>query len=131
MDETDGSSAEVDRPRSDTMSSQDSGIGSQDLVDMLEETELTVGSKSTGFDLTKFSRSMSLDQSCKSHTSSSGVSSMDTSDLGSLSSLTSAGQLVAPTKPDLCEFCQARPKNASFVHGLLGHQVKHRYYYFC
>ena len=32
-------------------------------------------------------------------------------------------QELMETSPDLCTFCQKRPKNATFIHGNLGHQV--------
>ena len=32
-------------------------------------------------------------------------------------------ELMETASPDLCIFCQKRPKNATFIHGNLGHQV--------
>jgi hypothetical protein len=112
-DDTDGA-AEVDRPRSDTMSSQDSGIGSQDL-EMLDlgETELVLQSRSVDF-----VRAQSLDVTCKSSSSSGSMDTTDLSELGSASDLR-----APPTATDLCMLCCSRPKNATFIHGKLGHQV--------
>lgn len=113
-DDTDGA-ADADRPRSDTMSSQDSGIGSQDL-EMLElggETELVLQSRSVDF-----VRAQSLDLTCKSSSSSSSMDTTDLSELGSASDMR-----VPATATDLCMLCCSRPKNATFIHGKLGHQV--------
>jgi E3 ubiquitin-protein ligase Mdm2 len=121
-DDTDGApSTEMDRPRSETMSSQDSGIGSQDMEMMeLTETELVVDHKPS-LDLTKFNRSLSLDSRSEKSSSSSVANTIDVSDL---SELGSASDLRARTAdPDLCMFCDIRPKNATFIHGRLGHQV--------
>ena len=117
QDDTDGGCPEVDRPRTDTMSSQDSGIGSQELESLeLGETEFAM-------DTTPVLRSLSLDVT----SSSSGTSGLDLGDLSELSSVSSVGSAgdlrgSAPAQ-DLCMFCTIRPKNASFIHGRLGHQV--------
>jgi hypothetical protein len=112
-DDTDGT-GDADRPRSDTMSSQDSGIGSQDL-EMLElgETELVLQSRSVDF-----IRAQSLDLTCKSSSSSGSMDTTDLSELGSATDLR-----VPATATDLCMLCCSRPKNATFIHGKLGHQV--------
>ena len=129
MDDTDGSSAiegETDRPRSDTMSSQDSGIGSQEF-EMLEltETEVTSEGRPASLDLTKLNRSISLDMSCRSSSiSSAGSSTMDTSELSELGSIPDLKQ-VAKVQ-EMCMFCEMRPRNAIFIHGKLGHQVCHK-----
>jgi len=126
MDDTDGGSAiegEPDRPRSDTMSSQDSGIGSQEF-EMLEltETEVTSEGRPASLDLTKLNRSISLDMSCRSSSiSSAGSSTMDTSELSELGSIPDLKQ-VAKVQ-EMCMFCEMRPRNAIFIHGKLGHQV--------
>ena len=126
MDDTDGSSAiegETDRPRSDTMSSQDSGIGSQEF-EMLELTETEVASEGrpVSLDLTKLSRSISLDMTSRSSGSSTCSSStMDTSELSELGSIPDLKQ-VAKVQ-EMCMFCEMRPRNAIFIHGKLGHQV--------
>ena len=124
MDDTDGGSAiegETDRPRSDTMSSQDSGIGSQEF-EMLELTETEVASEGrpVSLDLTKLSRLISLDMSCRSSSSSTcGSSTMDTSELSELGSIPDQVTKVQ----EMCMFCEMRPRNAIFIHGKLGHQV--------
>jgi len=125
MDDTDGSSAiegETDRPRSDTMSSQDSGIGSQEF-EMLELTETEVASEGrpVSLDLTKLSRSISLDTTRSSSSSTCGSSTMDTSELSELGSIPDLKQ-VAKVQ-EMCMFCEMRPRNAIFIHGKLGHQV--------
>ena len=131
MDDTDGGSTvegtvegETERPRSDTMSSQDSGIGSQEF-EMLELTETEVASEGrpVSLDLTKLSRSISLDMSSRSSCSSSTGSSstMDTSELSELGSIPDLKQ-VAKVQ-EMCMFCEMRPRNAIFIHGKLGHQV--------
>ena len=131
MDDTDGGSTvegtvegETERPRSDTMSSQDSGIGSQEF-EMLELTETEVASEGrpVSLDLTKLSRSISLDMSSRSSCSSSTGSSstMDISELSELGSIPDLKQ-VAKVQ-EMCMFCEMRPRNAIFIHGKLGHQV--------
>jgi len=123
MDDTDGGSAvegETERPRSDTMSSQDSGIGSQEF-EMLEltETEVAAEGRPVSLDLTKLSRSISLDMSCRSSSSSS--TTMDTSELSELGSIPDLKQVTKAQ--EMCMFCEMRPRNAIFIHGKLGHQV--------
>jgi E3 ubiquitin-protein ligase Mdm2 len=126
MDDTDGGSAiegETDRPRSDTMSSQDSGIGSQEF-EMLELTETEVASEGrpVSLDLTKLSRSISLDMTSRSSGSSTCSSStMDTSELSELGSIPDLKQVTKVQ--EMCMFCEMRPRNAIFIHGKLGHQV--------
>ena len=127
MDDTDGGSTvegETERPRSDTMSSQDSGIGSQEF-EMLEltETEVAAEGKPVSLDLTKLSRSISLDMSCRSSSSSTSSSSttMDTSELSELGSIPDLKQVTKAQ--EMCMFCEMRPRNAIFIHGKLGHQV--------
>jgi len=124
MDDTDGSTTvegETDRPRSDTMSSQDSGIGSQEMESLeLIETEVAAEGKPLSLDLTKLSRSISHDESCRS-SCSSGSSTMDTSELSELGSIPDLKQ-VAKVQ-EMCMFCEMRPRNAIFIHGKLGHQV--------
>ena len=81
----------------------------------------------------KFSRSISL--GLQSEKSSSGVSSMDLGHSGSTAELKDFP--LSPSKSDsfsfksaesttasgLCGLCCQRPKNASLIHGRLGHQV--------
>jgi len=126
-----------DRPRFDSkssISSQDSGIGSQEL-EIFSSQEITQNFDSNtirpDWNLdAKFSRSISLDQA--SIQSSSGVSSMDTEscsvssgDLGSMADLKVKDENTSASQPfsNLCELCCLRPKNASLIHGRLGHQV--------
>ena len=124
MDDTDGSTTvegETDRPRSDTMSSQDSGIGSQEMESLeLIETEVAAEGKPLSLDLTKLSRSISRDESCRS-SCSSGSSTMDTSELSELGSIPDLKQVTKVQ--EMCMFCEMRPRNAIFIHGKLGHQV--------
>lgn len=125
-----------DRPRFDSkssISSQDSGIGSQEL-EILNSQEMTqipnAGQPGWNLHVANFSRSNSIDQG--SVKSSSGASSMDTEscsvssgDLGSLADLKIKEESSRTDQPisNLCEFCCLRPKNASLIHGRLGHQV--------
>lgn len=125
MDDTDGGSTvegEIDRPRSDTMSSQDSGIGSQEF-EMLELTETeVVAPPSASLDLTKLGRSISLDTtSMSSSSSTSGSMTMDTSELSELGSMSDMKAMSRGA--EMCMFCEMRPRNAIFIHGKLGHQV--------
>jgi len=125
MDDTDGGSTvegEIDRPRSDTMSSQDSGIGSQEF-EMLELTETeVVAPPSASLDLTKLGRSISLDTtSMSSSSSTSGSMTMDTSELSELGSISDMKAMSRGA--EMCMFCEMRPRNAIFIHGKLGHQV--------
>ena len=124
MDDTDGGSTvegEIDRPRSDTMSSQDSGIGSQEF-EMLELTETEVVAPSASLDLTKLGRSISLDTtSLSSSSSTSGSMTMDTSELSELGSMSDMKAMSRGA--EMCMFCEMRPRNAIFIHGKLGHQV--------
>ena len=124
MDDTDGGSTvegEIDRPRSDTMSSQDSGIGSQEF-EMLELTETEVVAPPTSLDLTKLGRSISLDTtSMSSSSSTSGSMTMDTSELSELGSMSDMKAMSRGA--EMCMFCEMRPRNAIFIHGKLGHQV--------
>ena len=124
MDDTDGGSTvegEIDRPRSDTMSSQDSGIGSQEF-EMLELTETEVVAPPTSLDLTKLGRSISLDTtSMSSSSSTSGSMTMDTSELSELGSISDMKAMSRGA--EMCMFCEMRPRNAIFIHGKLGHQV--------
>jgi len=124
VDDTDGGSTEADRPRSDTMSSLDSGIGSQemdslDISEDLGETEIIMEPAPASLDLTKINRSLSLDMSSKSSSSSGSIASIDVSDLSELGSISSA----APASDSLCMFCLVRPRDTTFIHGRLGHQV--------
>jgi len=125
MDDTDGGSsaieAETDRARSDTMSSQDSGIGSQEF-EMLEltETEVAAEGRPVSLDLTKLSRSISLDTTTSS-SSTGSCSTMDTSELSELGSIPDLKQVTRVQ--EMCMFCEMRPRNAIFIHGKLGHQV--------
>ena len=124
MDDTDGGSTaegEIDRPRSDTMSSQDSGIGSQEF-EMLELTETEVVAPPASLDLTKLGRSISLDTtSMSSSSSTSGSMTMDTSELSELGSMSDMKAMSRGA--EMCMFCEMRPRNAIFIHGKLGHQV--------
>ena len=124
MDDTDGGSTvegEIDRPRSDTMSSQDSGIGSQEF-EMLELTETEVVAPAASLDLTKLGRSISLDTtSMSSSSSTSGSMTMDTSELSELGSMSDMKAMSRGA--EMCMFCEMRPRNAIFIHGKLGHQV--------
>ena len=49
-----------------------------------------------------------------------GTTSTQISGIGSQ---TIKQELMETASPDLCTFCQKRPKNATFIHGNLGHQV--------
>jgi len=139
--ETDGASG--DRPRLDkfSISSQDSGIGSQEfeIFSQEEETRKETPSQSlvvNRFELlhgAKLPRSFSLDSS----NGSSGVgSSLDLGDSGSLSdpkdfpgSPLSLDSGCFPSSESsqgtsqLCTLCCQRPKDASLIHGRIGHQV--------
>lgn len=114
QDNTDSGCPEVDQPRPDTMSSQ---IGSKELESpVLAKTEFAM-------DTPLLLRSLSLDV----NSSSSGTSGLDLGDICKHSSeplVGLAGDLrnLAPAQ-DLCMFCTIRPKNTSFIHGRLGHQV--------
>ena len=100
--ETDGTGETVvDRPR---MDSQDSGIGSGES----QEIELVVNNRKV------LNRSVSL----KSSDSLSATSSMS-----SASSMDSGYQSTSSATSHLCLLCCSRTKNASLVHGRIGHQV--------
>ena len=139
--ETDGASG--DRPRCDkfSISSQDSGIGSQEFEIFSHEEETRKEIPSQSLDVNRFellhgvklSRSFSLDSS----NGSSGVgSSLDLGDSGSLSdpkdfsgsplSLDSGSFPSSESSQGtshLCTLCCQRPKDASLIHGCIGHQV--------
>lgn len=126
VDDTDGGSTEADRPRSDTMSSLDSGIGSQemdslDISEDLGETEITMepAPAPASLDLTPINRCLSLNMSSKSSSSSGSIASIDVSDLSELGSICE----VKPGSESLCMFCLVRPRDTTFIHGRLGHQV--------
>ena len=97
--ETDGAAESVERPR---MESQDSGVGES------QEMEISAGSKPV------LNRSISLDPATPSP-----ASSLVSADSGYMSSSSSTSQL--------CLLCCHRPKNASLVHGRIGHQVDINY----
>jgi len=102
--ETDGTGeTQVDRPR---MDSQDSGIGSGES----QELEIAVVNNIKPV----LNRSVSL----KSSDSLSVTSSMS-----SASSMDSGYQSTSTAASHLCLLCCSRPKNASLVHGRIGHQV--------
>ena len=140
--ETDGAS---DRPRFDSkasISSQDSGIGSQEFELLSQEEEQTkefpgqslVVNHFASVHGAKLPRSVSLDSS---NASSVAGGSLDLGDSGSLSdpkdfpgsplSLDSgcfpSSESIQATS-QLCTLCCQRPKDASFIHGRLGHQVR-------
>eukprot|EP00092_Neocalanus_flemingeri_P026852 GFUD01029108.1.p1 GENE.GFUD01029108.1~~GFUD01029108.1.p1 ORF type:complete len:726 (+),score=117.49 GFUD01029108.1:126-2303(+) len=140
--ETDGAS----RPRFDSKASicsQDSGIGSQEFEISTQEEEAStkeiqrsslVVNHSELIHESKFSRSISLDLT--SEKSISGASSMELGDCASTSNLKdfpcspSASDSGCFSSMDsgqgtsqLCLMCCQRPKNASLIHGRLGHQV--------
>jgi len=144
--ETDGAPAAGDRPRFDSkasISSQDSGIGSQEFEILTQEDETSTKEIQSSslfvnplelINGSKFSRSISLDLT--SEKSSSGASSMDLGDCGSTSDPKDFP--FSPSASDsgchsslessqgtsqLCLMCCQRPKNASLIHGRLGHQV--------
>ena len=144
--ETDGAPAAGDRPRFDSkasISSQDSGIGSQEFEILTQEEETSTKEIQSSslfvnplelINGSKFSRSISLDLT--SEKSSSGASSMDLGDCGSTSDPKDFP--FSPSASDsgchsslessqgtsqLCLMCCQRPKNASLIHGRLGHQV--------
>lgn len=98
---------ESDRPR---MNSQDSGISSMDS----QELELSVKSEEP-ISKPNLDRSLSLDLKNVSKLGSSLGSPASSMDSGFFSS----------NKEDssLCLFCVTRKKNASLVHGRIGHQV--------
>jgi len=139
--ETDGAS---DRPRFDSkasISSQDSGIGSQEFELLSQEEEQAkefpgqslVVNHFASVHGAKLPRSVSLDSS---NASSVAGGSLDLGDSGSLSdpkdfpgsplSLDSgcfpSSESIQATS-QLCTLCCQRPKDASFIHGRLGHQV--------
>ena len=97
--ETDGAAESAERPR---MESQDSGVGES------QEMEVSAGSKPV------LNRSISLDPATPSP-----ASSLVSADSGYMSSSSSTSQL--------CLLCCHRPKNASLVHGRIGHQVDINY----
>ena len=102
--ETDGTGeTQVDRPR---MDSQDSGIGSGES----QELELAVVNNMKPV----LNRSVSL-KSSDSLSVTSSMSSASSMDSGYLSTSTATSHL--------CLLCCSRPKNASLVHGRIGHQV--------
>ena len=142
--ETDGASG--DRPRFDSkasISSQDSGIGSQEFEILSQEDENTKEIPRSSlvvnrFELmhgSKLARSISLDSS----NGSSGVGSISSLDLGDSASTSDLKDFPgSPLSLDsgcfpssessqgtsqLCTLCCQRPKNASLIHGRLGHQV--------
>jgi len=139
--ETDGAS---DRPRFDSkasISSQDSGIGSQEFELLSQEEEHTKEFPGQSLVVNHFSsvhgaklpRSISLDSS---NGSSVAGRSSDLGDSGSLSdpkdfpgSPMSLDSGCFPSSDSiqgtsqLCTLCCQRPKDASFIHGRLGHQV--------
>jgi len=139
--ETDGASG--DRPRFDSkasISSQDSGIGSQEFEILSQEDENTKEIPRSSlvvnrFDGSKLARSISLDSS----NGSSGVGSISSLDLGDSASTSDLKDFPgSPLSLDsgcfpssessqgtsqLCTLCCQRPKNASLIHGRLGHQV--------
>jgi len=139
--ETDGGPRTGERPRFDSKAStcsQDSGIGSQEFETLSQEDETSTKEiqSSSLFDTineSKFSRSISLD--LQSEKSSSGVSSMDLGDSASTADLKdfplspstsdsfSFKSAESTTATGLCGLCCQRPKNASLIHGRLGHQV--------
>lgn len=143
--ETDGGPVSGDRPRFDSkasISSQDSGIGSQEFEILSQEEESTKDIQRSSLVVNhlelshgpKFSRSISLDST--NEKSSSGVSSLDSGDFGSTSDLkdfpcsprTSDSGCFPSSESSqgtsqLCLMCCQRPKNASLIHGRLGHQV--------
>ena len=136
-----------DRPRFDSkasISSQDSGIGSQEFEILSQEEESTKDIQRSSLVVNhlelshgpKFSRSISLDST--NEKSSSGVSSLDSGDFGSTSDLkdfpcsprTSDSGCFPSSESSqgtsqLCLMCCQRPKNASLIHGRLGHQVRY------
>jgi len=132
--ETDGGSG--DRPRFDSKASicsQDSGIGSQEfeISSQGEECMKELGGTVT-VNHASFSRSISLD-SAKDKTSV-GIDTLNLGDSASSTnlksfpyppssseSLTSLESSTATSQ--LCLMCCQRPKNASLIHGRLGHQV--------
>ena len=91
------------------MNSQDSGISSMDS----QELELSVKSEETS-EKPSLNRSMSLDLK--------NVSKVESS-LGSPASSMDSGFSSSKDESSLCMFCVTRKKNASLVHGRIGHQV--------
>lgn len=99
--------------RSDTISSQKSGI------EMLELSEVLSEGKPRGLDLTKLTESISHNhyKSSRSNSSSASSSTM-LSELGLITNLNQMAKMQ-----EICMFCEIRPRNAIFIHGKLGHQV--------
>ena len=96
-----------DRPRFDIM---DSGIGSPEME--------ILSSQSTSLVDAKFNKSMeSLNMD------DLGNKTMTTSDLLNKQSNNTATKVTNQTFLSPCEICCKQPKNASLIHGKLGHQV--------
>ena len=143
--ETDGGPVSGDRPRFDSkasISSQDSGIGSQEFEIFSQEEQSTKDVQRSSLVVnhlelshgSKFSQSISLDST--NEKSSSGVNSLDLRNFGSTSDLkdfprsSSTSDLgcfpsseSSQGTSQLCLMCCQQPKNASLIHGRLGHQV--------
>ena len=96
----------IDRTR---MNSQDSGISSMES----QELEFSVKSEEV-CEKPSLNRSMSLDIK--------NVSKVEPS-LGSPASSMDSGFSSSKDESSLCMFCVTRKKNASLVHGRIGHQV--------
>ena len=109
-DETDGGSMTTeteDRPRFDSL---DSGIGSQEME--------ILSSQSTSLVDAKFNKSMeSLNMDDLED------KKMTTIDLLNKQSNNTVTKVTNQTFLSLCEICCKQPKNASLIHGKLGHQV--------
>jgi len=136
--ETDGAS---DRPRFDSkasISSQDSGIGSQEFELLSQEDEHTKEIPRQNIVISRFAlsnlpRSISLDSSNGSLIVGNSLdlgdsaSSSDPKDFpGSPMSLDSGcfpSSESSQGTSQLCTLCCQRPKDASFIHGRLAHQV--------
>ena len=106
--ETDGAGA--DRPR---MDSQDSGIGSAES----QEMEVAVSDRPV------LVRSMSVKSEASTPESVSSSVSSQPSSLDSGYQSTSQNNKLNSSQSQLCLLCCTRPKNASLVHGRIGHQV--------
>jgi hypothetical protein len=143
--ETDGGPTSRNSPRFDSKASisiQESRIGSQQLEILSHDEESTKDISRSSFVVnhlellhgSKSSQSISLDSTYEK--SSAGVSSLKSRDFGSTSNpkhlpcSPSAldSRCFSSTESNqgffqLCLMCCQRPKNASLIHGRMGHQV--------
>merc|ERR1711954_69614 len=109
-DETDGGSMTTeteDRPRFDIM---DSGIGSPEMEILSSQSTSLVDAK-----FNKSMESLNMDDLEKK--------TMTTSDLLNKQSNNAATKVTNQTFLSPCDICCKQPKNASLIHGNLGHQV--------